>query len=188
VPLLVASDDAFLVNTSSVNGFWACLGPNVAHTAYSTAKFAVKGFSEGLITDFRLNAPHVKVAVVMPGHIGTDIVENSRIVHGGGDPESMTDDELAQMRADLKRQGMPVDGVTDDQLRSGMKMMAAAFLDTAPTTAAQAASVILDGIRTGEWRILIGDDAKALDAAVRNDPHAAYDGGISLGALGGLAP
>ena len=34
-----------LVNTSSVNGFWAALGPDVPHTAYSTAKFAVKGFS-----------------------------------------------------------------------------------------------------------------------------------------------
>jgi NAD(P)-dependent dehydrogenase (short-subunit alcohol dehydrogenase family) len=188
VPLLIASDDAFLVNTSSVNGFWACLGPNVAHTAYSTAKFAVKGFSEALITDFRLNAPHVKVAVVMPGHIGTDIVENSRIVHGGNDPETMSDEELAQMRADLQRQGMPVEGVTDDQLRMGMKLIASTFRDNAPTSAAQAATVILDGVRTGEWRILIGDDAKSLDTAVRSDPHAAYDGGIALGALGGLTP
>jgi NAD(P)-dependent dehydrogenase (short-subunit alcohol dehydrogenase family) len=188
VPLLIASDDAYLINTSSVNGFWACLGPNVAHTAYSTAKFAVKGFSEALITDFRLNAPHVNVAVVMPGHIGTDIVENSRIVHGGADPESMSADELAEMRADLTRQGMPVEGVSDDQLRMGMKMIANAFRNNAPTSAAEAAVIILDGVRTGEWRILVGEDARALDAAVRNDPHAAYDGGISLGALGGLAP
>ena len=41
VPLLIASDDGYLVNTSSVNGFWACLGPGIAHTAYSTANFAV---------------------------------------------------------------------------------------------------------------------------------------------------
>src|SRR4051812_47190013 len=46
VPLLVASDDGYLVNTSSVNGFWASLGPGIPHTAYSSAKFAVKGFSE----------------------------------------------------------------------------------------------------------------------------------------------
>ena len=57
VPLLVASDDGYLVNTSSVNGFWASLGPGIPHTAYSTAKFAVKGFSEALIEDFRVNAP-----------------------------------------------------------------------------------------------------------------------------------
>ena len=73
-----------------MNGFWALLGPGMPHTAYSAAKFAVKGFSEALIEDFRLNAPHVKVAVVMPGHIGTDIVTNSRKVHGGDGP--MDDD------------------------------------------------------------------------------------------------
>ena len=50
--LLVASDEGHLVNTSSVTGFWAALGPGIAHTAYSSAKFAVKGFSEALITDF----------------------------------------------------------------------------------------------------------------------------------------
>src|SRR3954452_5105617 len=88
VPLLVASDDGYLVNTSSVNGFWASLGPGIPHTAYSSAKFAVKGFSEALLEDFRMNAPHVKVAVVMPGHIGTDILINTRKIHGGSDPDA----------------------------------------------------------------------------------------------------
>src|SRR5947207_1703734 len=36
--LVVASDDAYVVNTSSVNGFWASLGPGVPHTAYSAAR------------------------------------------------------------------------------------------------------------------------------------------------------
>ena len=49
MPLLVASDEGYIVNTSSVNGFWASLGPGVPHTAYSAAKFAVKGFTEALI-------------------------------------------------------------------------------------------------------------------------------------------
>ena len=52
VPLLVASDEGHLVNTSSVNGFWAILGHGVPHTAYSSAKFAVKGFSEALLEHF----------------------------------------------------------------------------------------------------------------------------------------
>ena len=47
VPLLVGADEGHLVNTSSVNGFWASLGPGMPHTAYSAAKFAVKGFSRG---------------------------------------------------------------------------------------------------------------------------------------------
>jgi NAD(P)-dependent dehydrogenase (short-subunit alcohol dehydrogenase family) len=82
MPLLIASGDGVLVNTSSVNGFWATLGPGIPHTAYSTAKFAVKGFTEALIEDLRTNAPQVRVAVVMPGHVGTDIVANSMRVRG----------------------------------------------------------------------------------------------------------
>ena len=175
------------MNTSSVNGFWACLGPGIAHTAYSTAKFAVKGFSEALVTDFRLNAPHVKVAVVMPGHIGTDIVINSRRVHGGPDPENMTAAELTEMRSELARQGMPVEGVTDEQLRIGMKMMGEGFRDNAPVTAAQAATIILDGVRRDEWRILVGDDAVALDESVRADPLAAYSGAMSIPTVTGSA-
>ena len=82
LPLLIASGDGVLVNTSSVNGFWASLGPGMPNTAYSTAKFAVRGFSEALIEDLRVNAPHVRVAVVMPGHVGTDIIVNSLRAHG----------------------------------------------------------------------------------------------------------
>ncbi len=86
LPLLIASGEGVLVNTSSVNGFWASLGPGMPHTAYSAAKFAVKGFTEALIEDLRVNAPHVRVAVVMPGHIGTDIVANSLRILGVADP------------------------------------------------------------------------------------------------------
>ena len=82
LPLLIASGDGVLVNTSSVNGFWATLGPGMPNTAYCAAKFAVKGFTEALIEDLRTNAPQVRVAVVMPGHIGTDIVANSMRAHG----------------------------------------------------------------------------------------------------------
>jgi len=31
----------------------------------------VKGFTEALIADFRMHAPHIRVSVIMPGHIGT---------------------------------------------------------------------------------------------------------------------
>jgi NAD(P)-dependent dehydrogenase (short-subunit alcohol dehydrogenase family) len=165
VPLLVASDDGYLVNTSSVNGFWASLGPGMPHTAYSAAKFAVKGFSEALLEDFRLNAPHVKVAVVMPGHIGTDIVLNSRRAHQG---------DVADIRAEMVRRGLPLQEMSDDDLQAMMQAMGEAFRDQAPVSAAQAATIILDGVRAGEWRILVGDDAEALDKAVRADPLAAY--------------
>jgi NAD(P)-dependent dehydrogenase (short-subunit alcohol dehydrogenase family) len=187
IPLLVASDEGHLVNTSSVNGFWAILGPGMPHTAYSAAKFAVKGFTEALLEDFRLNAPHVGASVVMPGHIGTDIVNNSRLVHGGPDEPDMA--QLADTRKAMAQRGVPVDSMDDEAIVSMMKMFGDMFRDNAPTTAAEAATVILDGVRENRWRILIGDDARILDEAVRADPEHAYDGTISLativGATGG---
>ncbi len=149
LPLLIAADESHLVNTASVNSFWACLGPDRPNTAYSTAKFAVRGFTESLITDLRVNAPHVGVSVVMPGHIGTSIIENT-LRHGAGD--------------------------VDEATAEAMREMSAAFRDNAPVTAGEAASVILDGVRQRRWRILIGDDAYSLDRAVRADPDGAYDG------------
>jgi NAD(P)-dependent dehydrogenase (short-subunit alcohol dehydrogenase family) len=82
LPLLIASGAGVLVNTSSVNGLWAALGPGLPNTAYSAAKFAVRGFTEALIEDLRTNAPQVRVAVVMPGHVGTDIIGNTLRAHG----------------------------------------------------------------------------------------------------------
>ncbi len=182
VPLLVASDTGYLINTSSVNGFWALLGPGMPHTAYSSAKFAVKGFSEALIEDFRLNAPHVKVAVVMPGHIGTDIVSNSQKVHGGGGP--LDAEGVAAARVQMKERGVPVDTMDDDAIRSMMAMVGDLFRDHAPVSAAEAATVILDGVRADKWRILVGDDAHQLDERVRQDPESVYgEGAPSLSTL-----
>ena len=69
---------------------------------------------------------------------------------------------------------MDVSGASDDDLRVGMQMQAEMFRDVAPTTAAQAATVILDGVRAERWRILVGDDAVSLDELVREYPHDAY--------------
>ena len=175
LPLLIASDGAYLVNTSSVNGFWACLGPRMPNTAYSSAKFAVKGFSEALLVELRLKAPHVKVAVVMPGHVGTSIILNSSKVLGKGDILELSGEEVARVRKRLVESGMPGADLSDDQLRTIMHQMAIGFRDAAPVTAAQAATIILDGVRSGAWRILVGDDAQALDRAVRASPETAYD-------------
>ena len=68
MPLLLAATEGYVINTSSINGFWASVGFLQPHTSYSASKFAVKGFTEALINDFRLNAPHLKAAVVMPGY------------------------------------------------------------------------------------------------------------------------
>ena len=141
MPMLVAADEGHIVNTSSVNGFWASVGKGREHTAYSSAKFAVKGFSEALMEDLAVHAPHVKASVVMPGHIGTRIVANTIALSGDGQADQ---------------------GLGD------------AFEQFAPTTAAQAAEIILDGVREERWRILVGEDAKRLDEMVREDAEGAY--------------
>ncbi len=172
LPLLVKADEAHIVNTSSVNGFWASVGMGVAHTAYSAAKFAVKGFSEALINDLRLNAPHVKCSVVMPGHIGTSIVSNSRQIQNGSD--QLSPNELIGARQRLKGQGLDVDKMSDEEIQQKALDRARSFLEEAPTTAAQAAKIILDGVKADRWRILVGDDAHKLDERVRKSPEQAY--------------
>lgn len=174
LPMLQAADEAHIVNTSSVNGFWASLGPNVSHTAYAAAKFAVKGFTEALITDLALNAPHIKCSVVMPGHIGTSIVANSRKVMTRRDEDELSADDLARARERIARTGVDVTQLPDAALQALVAEQHRRFLEEAPTTAAAAATVILDGVKAERWRILVGDDAHRMDQLVRNDPEAAY--------------
>lgn len=173
--LLVAADEGYIVNTSSVNGFWASIGPDTSHTAYAAAKFAVKGFTEALVTDLRLNAPHVKCSVVMPGHIGTSIALNSSVVHGQGSALEMSAEAVDTARERLLAAGVPVDNVPDDHIRELIHQRAIAFRDQAPTTAKEAANIILDGVREERWRILVGDDAYHLDTIVRQAPEEAYE-------------
>jgi NAD(P)-dependent dehydrogenase (short-subunit alcohol dehydrogenase family) len=175
LPLLIASGDGVLVNTSSVSGFWASLGPGVPNTAYSTAKFAVRGFSEALIEDLRINAPQVRVAVVMPGHVGTDILVNTRRAHGQPGPGDLSDAKLADARTRLTDAGLLAKGASDDEVRQRLAQLENGFRDNAPVSAAEAAAIILDGVRSGTWRILIGKDAKMIDTAVRAKPDATYD-------------
>jgi NAD(P)-dependent dehydrogenase (short-subunit alcohol dehydrogenase family) len=180
LPLLMASGDGVLVNTSSVNGFWAALGPGIPNSAYSTAKFAIRGFTEGLIEDLRTNAPQVRVALVLPGHVGTDIIANSLRARGLPAPEDMSEAQLEELiprdaQAKLIQAGLLAQGASADDLRQLLVQGNAGFRDKAPVSAAEAATVILDGVRSGAWRILIGEDAKKLDAAIRAKPEAAYD-------------
>ncbi len=175
LPLLIASGDGVLVNTSSVNGFWATLGPGMPNHAYSTAKFAVKGFSEALIEDLRTNAPQVRVAVVMPGHVGTNIVLNTLLAHDLiPESEAMTEAQL-EARAGLISAGVLAEDASADDVRRFLVQAGNDFRDKAPLSAADAATIILDGVRSGAWRILVGQDAAMLDGRVRGKPESAYD-------------
>jgi NAD(P)-dependent dehydrogenase (short-subunit alcohol dehydrogenase family) len=170
LPLLRNAQEGHIVNTSSVNGFWASLGPARPHTAYSAAKFAVKGFTEALMNDLSLNAPHIKCSVVMPGRIGTDISGNSRKVLRGSEAAI----DISAMRQMFAAQGIDVTGYSDDQIRARVAEMENRIREGAPTTAAEAAAIILDGVKAEKWRILVGKDAEFLDDRVRAAPEEAY--------------
>ena len=167
---IVESDEGHIINTSSINGFWASLG-GTPHTSYSAAKFAVKGFSEALIDDLRVNAPHVNVSVVMPGHIGTSIAENTGKILG----VERSDEDYEKIKENMIKMGMPVHNFSTDQIKEQIKENAESFKNNAPTTSAEAAEIILSAVKRKEWRILVGDDAKAIDQWVRNDPENAYE-------------
>ena len=179
MPHVIASDEGWFVNTSSINGFWATIGPNTPHTAYSAAKFAVKGFTEALVNDLRENAPHVGASVVMPGHIGTSIAINSGQVLGRGTPLEWSDEEVNGLREEMMDSRGPIAemvmNLSNDQIREAMHQRQIAFRDNAPTTAADAATIILKDVKAGRWRILVGDDAYRIDAKVRANPEQAYE-------------
>ena len=174
LPMLMAAEEAHLVNTSSINGFWASVGPDTPHTAYSAAKFAVKGFTEALIADFRMNAPHIKVSVVMPGHIGTGIRVNSLKVQASTDADEIDAQQIAMLRARMRSMGQDDKAVSDADIKTMIAERARRFVADAPTSAAEAATIILDGVKADRLRILVGKDAHLIDEMVRNDPDHAY--------------
>jgi NAD(P)-dependent dehydrogenase (short-subunit alcohol dehydrogenase family) len=77
LPHLIESGDGHVVNISSLFGLLSMPG----QTAYNSAKFAVRGFTEALRHEL---AGRVGVTVVHPGGIKTNIVANARI--SGPDP------------------------------------------------------------------------------------------------------
>ena len=136
LPMLLAADQGAVVNTASVNALWASLGTGTPHTAYSAAKFTIRGFTEALIEDFRANAPHLSAVLVLPGHVRTS---------------------------------MP------SPPRSWRKALGGLFSDYEPVSAADAAAAVVDALRAGHWRVVIGQDAEAVDERVRADPWTAYE-------------
>src|SRR3569833_2530128 len=126
------------------------------------------------MTDLRLNAPHIKCSVVMPGHIGTSIVSNSRKIQTGSETDALTPNEILATRQRLKGMSIDTATMTDDDIQKLALDRARNFLEQAPTTAAAAAKIILDGVKAERWRILVGYDAHKLDELVREAPEQAY--------------
>ncbi len=78
LPHLVQQREAHIVNLSSIFGIIAPPG----QTAYCAAKFAVRGFSESLRHELAMTNSPVRLSVVHPGGVLTNIVRNSRTGSG----------------------------------------------------------------------------------------------------------
>src|SRR6478736_679464 len=152
LPMLQKAEEGHIVNTSSVNGF-----------------------TEALITDLRINAPHIKCSVVMPGHIGTSIPLNSRKIQGGSESDAVTEKQIANARARIASMGRDVSALSDEDIRKSIAERERRFTEEAPTSAAEAAKIILDGVKADRWRILVGEDAQEIDRRVRQSPERAYE-------------
>ncbi|MFF0815450.1 SDR family NAD(P)-dependent oxidoreductase [Rhodococcus sp. NPDC003318] len=129
LPHLITSGDGHVINVSSLFGLLSMPG----QSAYNSAKFAVRGFTESLRQEMLIANHPVKVTCVHPGGIKTAIARNAT---AGPGQDVATFAEFFDRRL-------------------------------ARTSPEDAASTIVNGVRKGKARVLIGADAKLLDAWVR---------------------
>jgi NAD(P)-dependent dehydrogenase (short-subunit alcohol dehydrogenase family) len=94
LPLLRRSDDARIVNVSSLYGLISPPG----QSAYSASKFAVRGFSNALRHE--LAGSRIGVTVVHPGGIATSIARNARV--SGSVPQDVLQERLARSEKMLR--------------------------------------------------------------------------------------
>jgi NAD(P)-dependent dehydrogenase (short-subunit alcohol dehydrogenase family) len=88
MPHLSRQPVAHIANVSSVIGIIAPPG----QCAYSAAKFAVRGFSEALRHELKRSASRVRLSVIHPGGIDTDIARSAR--HGSALREKLSVDAV----------------------------------------------------------------------------------------------
>ncbi|MCY1013866.1 SDR family NAD(P)-dependent oxidoreductase [Nannocystis pusilla] len=150
MPHLIASGDGHVVNISSLNGFMA--QGQMSH--YCTTKFAVRGFTESLRIEMLAAKLPVRVTVVHPGGVKTNIASAA----------------LARARA----AGLAVTG--EDEVRE--RVYNEKLLKLSPDLAAE---TILEGVARDEPRVLVGSDARVVDVLVRAFPVAYQRAAVALG-------
>jgi len=75
LPFLKQSTDAHIVNVSSVFGLYAV----PTQSAYNASKFAVRGFTESLQEELRIEGSNIQCTCVFPSGIKTNIAQNGRM-------------------------------------------------------------------------------------------------------------
>ncbi|MDG6101733.1 SDR family NAD(P)-dependent oxidoreductase [Dactylosporangium aurantiacum] len=140
LPHLVASGDGHVVNVSSLNGIMG----QPALSDYCAAKFGVRGFTEALRGELLAAGHPVKVSVVHPGGVRTNIA-TAALERARRDGAEVTARDEARTR------------LYNEKL---LKM-----------PAERAARIIVGGVEAGRPRILVGGDARAVDVLVRLAPR-----------------
>jgi NAD(P)-dependent dehydrogenase (short-subunit alcohol dehydrogenase family) len=130
LPHLLARPEAHITNISSMGGFL----PVPGQTIYGASKAAVKLMTEGLSSE--LQGTSVRVTVVFPGAMGTNIAQNSGVMN------------TLQLK---EGEAPPVKILSPDK----------------------AARIVLDGIESNQYRVLVGNDARLMDAIYRLHPQRA---------------
>ena len=116
----------------------------------------------------------------MPGHIGTGFRTNSLKVQTGDESDELNcpADHPGHERGSRRSARSPRRcRMTKSRPCSPETPQANSLLD-APTSAAQAAAIILDGVKADRWRILVRLDAQLMDRMVREDPGARLRGAV----------
>ena len=148
IPHLKDRPESAIVNTSSIFGMVAVPG----QTVYHATKFAVRGFTESLTLEMADSNENLQVHCVHPGHIGTNIVANSRM-----DEDQFNQDEQTT-------------SIFTRYAPTSLEDMATQFREGGmhPSKAAQ---IILNGVKKNKRRIFVGLDAKFIDLSQRIFPN-----------------
>lgn len=161
-PLLMkaAPDDAVVVNTSSVAGFF----PRAAglSTPYAVAKYGVRGFTEHLGMVCQDIAPHIRVVAVHPGAILTEIPRKNMNL------DFDTRFFVKRMPSSERRR---FEKMSKEEQHQYMKDRAAWLFEKWGYSSDEAARMIIDGTRSGSTRVMVGWDAAIMDWWVRLFPR-----------------
>ena len=151
IPHLKDRPEAAIINTSSIFGMVAVPG----QTVYHATKFAVRGFTESLALEMAETNENLQVHCVHPGHIGTNIVANSRM-----DEESYKESLEQENNSSIFTRNRPatIEEMAESFKEGGMH----------PSKAAQ---IILNGVKKKKRRIFIGLDSKLLELSQRIFPN-----------------
>ena len=96
-------------------------------------------------------------------------------VQTNNDTDELDTAQIARVRARLAWMGRDPSAMTDADIQAMLVERACRFVTDAPTSAAEAATIILDGVKADRLRILVGPDAHVIDEMVRQDPDHAFE-------------